>query len=185
MIQNAERGVALAGDDFLAHSVLSGAYGFSGRHAEALYHGRQALNLNSYTPFAWNALGQAQFVNGDYTDAAGNIEMAWRLGTNDLDRFHWAAMLCFVYYQLRSYDAALSWADQCLKLWPDHLQAIGCRAAALAQLGRLEEARTALVPFEERFPGISASRHVRNFRWRLQEDIDHYADGLRKAGLPE
>ena len=99
--------------------------------------------------------------------------------------FHWATALSFAHYQLRNYDAALSWADQCLKLWPDHLQAIGCRAASLAQLGRLEEARTALVPFEKRFPGISASRHMRNFRWRLQKDIDHYADGLSKAGLPE
>ena len=185
MLQNAERGVALAGDDFRAHSYLAVAYAFSGRHEEALHHGRQGLNLNSYAPDAWHSLGVAQWVNGDHADAAGNMEMAWRLGTNDPDRFHWAAVQSFVYYQLRSYDAALSWADQCLKLLPVHLQAIGCRAAALAQLDRLEEARTALVPFEERFPGISASRHVRNFKWRLREDIDHYVDGLRKAGLPE
>ncbi len=185
MLQNAERGVALAGDDFRAHSVLAWGYAFSGRHEEALHHGRQALDLNSYAPVAWHTLGLVQWANGDHTDAAENIETAWRLGTNDPERFHWATILSFVCYQLRNYDAALSWADQCLKLMPLHMQAIGCRAAALAQLGRLEEARTALLPFEERFPKISASRHVRNFGWRLREDIDHYVDGLRKAGLPE
>ncbi|MCZ6862120.1 MAG: adenylate cyclase, partial [Alphaproteobacteria bacterium] len=185
MLRNAERGVALAGDDFMAHAALSWTYAFSGRHDEALYHGRQALNFNSYMPYAWFSLGLAQWANGDHRDAAGNLETAWRLGTNDPERFHFAAMLSFVQYQLRNYDAALSWADQCLKLRPTHVQVIGCRAAALAQLGHLEEARTALVPFEDVFPGVSASRHMRNFRWRLQEDIDHYSEGLHKAGLPE
>ncbi|MCZ6861159.1 MAG: adenylate/guanylate cyclase domain-containing protein [Alphaproteobacteria bacterium] len=185
MLRSAERGVALAGDDYHAHAALSWSYSFSGRHEEALHHGRQSLNLNSYAPLAWMALGMAQWANGDHADAAGNVETAWRLGTNDPMRFHFSAILSFVHFQLRKYDAALSWADQCLKLRPTHVQVIGCRAAALAQLDRLEEAQTALVPFTERFPGVSASRHLRNFRWRLQEDIDHYSDGLRKAGLPE
>ncbi len=185
MLQNAEHGVALAGDDYLAHSFLAMAYAFSGRHEEALHHGRQALDLNSYAPRAWFANGVAQWANGDHNDAAADMETAWRLGTNDPDRFHWAAVLTFVHYLLRNYDAALSWADQCLQQWPDHIQAMGGRAAALAQLGRLEEARMALVPFKERLPRISTSQHVRNFSWRLQEDIDHYCDGLIKAGLPE
>ena len=183
MLTNVEQGVALAGDDFLAHAILAFAYAFSGRHEEALNHGRQALDLNSYSPRAWFALGTALWSNGDHGEAAEHMETAWRLGTNDPDRFHWAAVLSFVHYQLRNYDAALSWAEQCLKLMSNHSQAIGCRAAALAQLGRVDEARAALVPFEERFPGTSASRHLRNFSWRLQEDLDHYRDGLVKAGL--
>ena len=184
-IQDAERGVALAAGDFRAHSFLSQAYALSGRYEEALDHGRQALNFNSYAPYAWFSLGLAQWANGNHAEAAENISIAWRLGTNDPDRAEWAAILGFVHYQLRDYDASLSWASQCLKLWPNQVQSLGCRAAALAQSDRLEEARTALVSFEARLPEISASRHVRNFRWRLQEDIDHYAEGLIKAGLPK
>ncbi len=183
-VRDAERAVALASDDFRAHWILASAYAFSGRHEEALRHGHRSLSLNPHAPTAWFAHGMAKWANGDHGESARMIETAWRLGTNDPDRHYWAAILAFVHYQLRSYDAAVSWADQCLKLWPAQAQAIGCRAAALAQLGRLKEARAALVPFEARFPGTSASSHVRNFGWRLREDVDHYSQGLVKAGLP-
>ena len=34
-------------------------------------------------------------------------------------------------------------------------------------------------------PHAKASRVARNYRLRKQEDVDHYRDGLIKAGLPE
>ena len=185
MLHRAERGVALAPGDVVAQGVLSSAYAFAGRYQEALQHGHEARRLNPYVPMSHLALGTAQWMNGDHADAVPTLEMAWRLGSHDPERHHFSAILSFAHYQLRQYEAALSWADQCLKVWPDHLHAIGCRAASLAQLGRLAEARAALEPFRARLPGVTASQHLRHFTWRRPEDTAHYREGLFKAGLPE
>ncbi len=34
------------------------------------------------------------------------------------------------------------------------------------------------------YPGLTVSRHLRNFHWKLPADIAHYRDGLVKAGIP-
>ena len=72
-----------------------------------------------------------------------------------------------------------------MRLWPRHVQVLGCRAAALAQMGRMDEARAAMTLFQEFVSDVTASRHVRNFRWKLEQDIDHYREGMIKAGMPE
>ncbi|MCW5745129.1 MAG: adenylate cyclase [Alphaproteobacteria bacterium] len=183
-MRNVEKGVALANDDFAAHAWLASLYSYAGRHEAALDHGHQAVSLNGHAYWSYLGLGMAQLSNGDHDEAAANLEIAWRLGINDPGRYHCAGCLAFVYYQKKEYDASLSWADQCLQLWPESVQANNCRAAALAQLGRLGEAGTALRPFLERFPGITASRYLRNFNWRRKEDLEHYREALIKAGVP-
>ena len=61
---------------------------------------------------------------------------------------------------------------------------LALRAAALAQLDRTEEAAQAVKVLLTTFPDLTAERHLRNFRWKTQADIDHYREGLLKAGLP-
>jgi adenylate cyclase len=67
---------------------------------------------------------------------------------------------------------------------PNHLQVLAVRAAALAQLGRTEEAVKAAADLQTNYPGITVERHLRNFRWKLADDVAHYRDGLLKAGVP-
>ena len=184
MLRDAEQGVMLAGDDFAAHAMLTIAYAFSGNHDGALLHGQRAFELNPYAPLAQFVLGVGQWINGRHEEASRNYEECWRRGGNDPERYHWAAMLAFANYSLHKYDAALSWANQCLMLIPTHRQVLGCRAATLAQMGRQADAEAALVKFRENAPDATAADHVKNFAWRRPEDIADYRDGLIKAGLP-
>jgi adenylate cyclase len=78
----------------------------------------------------------------------------------------------------------LSWAREALYLNPNHLQVLAVRAAALAQSGRSEEAAKAAETLQSKFPGFTVERHLKNFRWKTAADIDHYRDGLLKAGVP-
>ena len=71
-----------------------------------------------------------------------------------------------------------------LYLNPTHLQVLAVRAAALAQLGRGEEAAKAAEVLLTNFPGLTVERHLRNFRWKIPADIAHYREGLLKAGVP-
>jgi adenylate cyclase len=85
---------------------------------------------------------------------------------------------------LHHYDAALSWAREALYLNPNHLQVLALRAAALAQLGRADEATRAVEALLSHYPNFVVERHLRNFHWKLPEDLAHYREGLLKAGVP-
>jgi adenylate cyclase len=69
-------------------------------------------------------------------------------------------------------------------LTPNHLQVLAIRAAALAQMGRADEAAKAAEVLLSGFPTLTVERHLRNFRWKNPEDIARYRDGLLKAGVP-
>jgi adenylate cyclase len=92
--------------------------------------------------------------------------------------------MAFSHYLLRQYDASLSWAREVLYLNPNHLQVLAVRAAALAQLGRAEEAAKATEVLLSSYPGLTVEKHLRNFRWKLPADIALYREGLLKAGVP-
>jgi len=63
-------------------------------------------------------------------------------------------------------------------------------AAAYAQVGRLDEARTEIAEFVRRFPSHwtghpSIQFFAGTFHWGRKESINRLLEGLRKAGLPE
>jgi adenylate cyclase len=103
---------------------------------------------------------------------------------NSDPRYQWAALNAFSHYLLRQYDASLSWAREALYLNPSHLQVLAVRAAALAQMGRSEDAARAAEVLLSNFPGLTVERHLRNFRWKTPGDIALYREGLLKAGVP-
>jgi adenylate cyclase len=109
--------------------------------------------------------------------------MAVQRGNSD-PRFQWPVLNAFGHYLLGQYDASLSWSREALYLNPNHLQVLAIRAAALAQLGRTEEAAKAAEVLLTSFPNLTVERHLRNFRWKSPADTAHYRDGLLKAGVP-
>ncbi len=130
-------------------------------------------------------------VLGAALQRAGEHERAIELFMLDLsinpyrpDRYHWTTNLAQGHYLLGNYSAALAWAERTLELNDSYIQAIGFRAASLAQLGRLDEARLAMEQFLDHFPGLTAERYRSRFNFKNPSDTDHYLDGLIKAGLP-
>jgi hypothetical protein len=58
-------------------------------------------------------------------------------------------------------------------------------AAACGQLGRQQDAKAAAEECLKRTPDFSIASHLEMMPFQQVEDREHYADGLRKAGLPE
>ena len=85
-------------------------------------------------------------VVGEHREAIQRFSTAVQRGNSD-PRYQWAALNAFSHYLLRQYDASLSWPREALYLNPNHLQVLAVRAAALAQLGRAEEAAKATEVF--------------------------------------
>jgi adenylate cyclase len=179
----AESSVQLDPRSSFAFSILSYLLAMEGHYEAAMDASRRAVELNPYDMGARGVLGMCHFVSGEHRQAIELFSMAAQRGNTD-PRYQFAATNAFSHYLLRQYDASLSWAREALYSNPHHLQVLTLRAAALAQLGRSEEAARAAEVLLTNYPGLTVERHLRNFHWKNPADIAHYREGLLKAGVP-
>ena len=179
----AEESVRLDPRSSFAFALLAYVQAMEGNYDAAMNAAGKAVELNPYDMGARGVLGICHFVVGEHRQAIELFSTAFQRGNSD-PRFQWPALSAFSHYLLGQYDASLSWAREALYLNPNHLQVLAVRAAALAQLGRSEEAKQAAELLLSNFPGLTVERHLRNFRWKTPADTAHYRDGLLKAGVP-
>jgi adenylate cyclase len=179
----AESSVRLDPRSSFAFQILGYLHAQEGHYEAAMDASKRAVELNPYDMGARGVQGMCHFVIGEHRQAIELFSMAAQRGNSD-PRYQFASTNAFSHYLLRQYDASLSWAREALYSNPNHLQVLAVRAAALAQLGRAEEAAEATKILLGNYPGFTAERHLRNFRWKSQADINHYRDGLLKAGVP-
>jgi adenylate cyclase len=179
----AETSVRLDPRSSFAFSILSWAHALEGHYEAGMDAANRAVALNPYDMGARGVLGICHFVTGEHRNAIELFSMAAQRGNSD-PRYQWAALNAFSHYLLGQYDATLSWAREQLYVNPNHMQALAIRAAALAQLGRMEEAVEAAHVLLTNYPSLTVDRHLKNFHWKQPADIAHYRDGLLKAGVP-
>ena len=56
-------------------------------------------------------------------------------------------------------------------------------AAAYGQLGREQDAKAAAEEYLRRTPDFSLAHHLETMPFQHAEDLEHYVEGLRKAGV--
>jgi adenylate cyclase len=83
------------------------------------------------------------------------------------------------YYFERDYERSVEAARRLLSTHPGHTLTYRWMAAALGQLGRIEEARVALAAVSPREFDVYVLTRA---PWMRPEDHEHMLDGLRKAG---
>jgi adenylate cyclase len=179
----AESSVRLDPRSSFAYTILSYVHAMERHYEEAFEAAKRAVELNPYDMGARGVLGICYLVIGEHRQAIELFSIAVQRGNSD-PRYKWSALLAFGHYLLGQYDASLSWSREALYLNPTHLQMLAARAAALAQLGRTEEAAQAATALLNTFPDLTVERHLRNFPWKSAADIAHYREGLLKAGIP-
>ena len=179
----AESSVRLDPRSSFAFQILAYLQAIEGHYDEAMGASRRAVELNPYDTGARGVQGFCHFMMGEHRQAIELFSMAAQRGNSD-PRYQFAASNAFSHYLVGQYDASLSWAREALYVNPNHLQVLGIRAAALAQLGRAEEAGNAADVLLSHYPALTVERHLRNFHWKIPADIAHYRDGLLKAGIP-
>jgi adenylate cyclase len=88
------------------------------------------------------------------------------------------------HYLARDYPAALETADHVIRGRPDKPHGYFWKAAALAQLGRLDEANKVLRQAVEMSP--THPQYWKNMPpWYRPADYALFLEGLRKAGLTD
>jgi adenylate cyclase len=128
--------------------------------------------------------GQVRLFRGDHERAVGHLTAAWRLAAHEPWRYHIATSLAFAHYLAGRYEAAWAWAQRGLEAG-DYLQLRAIGGAALGQLGRADESTWQVQHVIDSQPSASARSFLRNIQWEHERDVEHYREGLVKAGLTE
>jgi len=160
-LQLVQQSVRLDSRSQVAFAAFAFVNAFAGNYDAAIEAGEHAVELNKYEPTARVMLGMCYFTAGDHIRALELFSAAMQLSPNNPDMYHWAAMSAFSQFLLGNYDGALSWARKALYGNAGHLQVLGVRAAALAELGRSNEAAKAAEEFMAHAPGLTIAQHLR------------------------
>ncbi len=177
---SAKRAVELDPNDSGSHWVLAYVLLFERRWDESAKEIEISLRLNPNDAEAWANFANLKSFEGHGVEAIACAEKALRLNPRPPGYYFW--FLGFAQYAAGQYEAAVKTLRNETTY---RTQSRRLLAAALAQLGRLEEAR------EEAKLYLAANPQFRIGHWyetRPFRDIatrDRYLEGLRKAGLPE
>jgi adenylate cyclase len=180
-LEAANHAVRLAPGDSRAYMAQANALYYSGNLEAFVIAAERAIELNPYSPDSLFRLGH-RFAYAGY----------WQRGLEMVDRatdlqFASGRLQGFVgfffAYRNGDYERAL---DAALKIsLQDYVWTHAARAAAYAQLGRLEEARLAAARMIELRPDIAHTARADRSKFFLYDEelLDHFMEGLRKAGL--
>ncbi|MGH6796928.1 MAG: tetratricopeptide repeat protein, partial [Roseiarcus sp.] len=185
---NITKALSAAPDDAFAHTVWGLVQTVSNRAAEGVAEFKKALSLNPNLAIAHAMIGWAKILLGRAQETEGHVLKALRLSPRDT--------LAHVFYRSIGVAKLYTGADQEAVAW--HCRSIESNrnvplahfglAAALAHLGRTEEARSAARAGLALDPNFTMSRYRANAvsdNPTFQAQRERFAEGLHKAGVPE
>ncbi|HSU99840.1 MAG TPA: tetratricopeptide repeat protein, partial [Roseiarcus sp.] len=182
------KGVSIAPRNYWAHLWLGFIQIQTNRAARAIGELQQALSLNRNLGAAHAWIGQAKITMGRAEEAEANISDAFRLSPNDAVAFIWTHMRGLAKLHLGADEEAVTLFRRSVDASRNYPLNHFYMAAALALLGRLDEARAEVRLGHTLAPGYSLAR----FHAMAESDNPTYLaqrerilEGLRKAGVPE
>jgi tetratricopeptide (TPR) repeat protein len=144
---------------------------------------QEAIDLNPSYSAAHVLLGQMRLYGGHPEEAIALAEKGIRLSPKDPRLFIWLPALAGAHYQLGHYAQAVAAGRRSWMLnrnWPAGLRYV---VAGLAQLGRVEEAKTALEELKLLNENLAFVEGNLRRLYKDQAAVDHVLDGLRAAGF--
>jgi tetratricopeptide (TPR) repeat protein len=176
----AKRAVDLDPNDSGTHGVLAYVLLYECRWDESADEFEIALRLNPNDADVWARLADLKSFEGRGAEAIACAQKALRLNPHPPSVYFW--VLGFAQFIAGQYEAAVKTLRN-----PAIYRAESRRvlAAALAQLGQLEEAREEAKLFIARYPQFRLSLWFGKHPFRDLATRDRLVEGFRKAGLPE
>jgi adenylate cyclase len=178
------RAAELDGENPYAQYVLAQTSHWAGDVRAAIAYASRAIELNGNFALGHFYLGIALSLDGRHDEALEALETGLRLSPRDPRASTWLANKARALYHLRRYAEAIDAVSAARRIQP-HAYGTLVLVASYAQLGRHEEAASALTEIRA-LPGGGA----KITRWYLDRYSDpaareHMAEGLRKAGVLE
>jgi adenylate cyclase len=178
-------GKALALDDsipqiYLTRSIL---YLSQRQHQAALEAAQRTVEVHPNYADGQATLAFIQSYSGKLDEALESLDRAMQINPQGTGIY--LAIKGRILFLMRRYDEAISVLQVALERNPAFDRIHMHLAAALAELGRLEDAAWSVDEALAISPNLSLARERRESLYLEQSDIDHYIEALRKAGLPE
>jgi TolB-like protein len=145
----------------------------------------RALALNPNLAAACFLSGFLRIWRGEPDDAIERLARAMRLSPFDSEMYRMQAGTAMAHLLAGRFEAASSWAEKAYRDLPSFLIAVSIIAASHALAGRTDDARRAMDHLRELDPALRISNLTDWLPIRRPEDLATFADGLRRAGLPE
>lgn len=151
----------------------------------AAIHINKALALDPNFAWAWSRSGWVNSYLGDSAKAIAHFEKAMRLSPFDPFIFACYHGIGMSHFTEGRYEDAALWIEKGIRERPNLVWQYRTFAAALAQLGRIDEARAAADLLMQHYPHLSISEFIAAVPRKGDDVLARLADGLRKAGVPE
>lgn len=152
---------------------------------QALGHFDRAIALNPNFAAAMGWKGVAAAYGGRSEEAVSNIESSIRLSPHDPQNPIFIAAKGMAYYLAGRYDMALSCTRQAIPMRPNFVAGLRIYCAALAKANDIAQANEVLARIRLLQPGLSCSTLRLTVPYARPQDMEHFLDGLRAAGLQE
>ncbi|MGV6847013.1 MAG: adenylate/guanylate cyclase domain-containing protein [Marinibacterium sp.] len=185
-MQAARQAIAADERDPTGHFGLGRICMMMGRHDDSIAALETAIGLNPSFAQAYHGLSMVLCLAGEHERSREAGEMCERLSPRD--PILWATLVVQALNCLleRDFEAALGWATRVRRqpnatgYWPHAMM-----AAPLAQLGRIDEARSEVAALLQAVPHMTVGELGSVYKTRSPGALAPYLDGLRLAGLPE
>ncbi len=179
-VASGRKAVELDPVDAANHSALAFVLMNEKKLEEAEAELQAALSLNPNEADAWSILSDLRVMDGKGLEAVECSEKSIRLNPHPSGAYYW--LYGQALFAAGQYEAAVK------TLRRDETYRTGSRrylAAALVELGRLDEAREEGRMFMAAYPHFSIKHWVETQPFRDIAMRDHIVEAYRKAGLPE
>lgn len=189
-VEAGERAIAIDPRSADAYYALGFAVRVAGDEHRARQLFERCVDLNpNYAP-AYFWLGFLEIYDGEPAAAIPLVQKAFRLSPRDGLAAVWHYALGYAHLLMGDDATALQSANDALGLNPNYPNALWLRAAALGNLDRLDEAKTALQAWKKVLPQVNTIADWEKQRTPAKNPRFLALDrrtiaGLRKAGLPE
>jgi TolB-like protein/class 3 adenylate cyclase len=184
------RALSSAPDHARAHMNMGLVHIWTRRAALGIAECEHALALDRNLAEAHSAIGLGKIFVGRAEETEAHIAEALRLSPRDTLAYLWMTNVGIAKNQIASWEQAVGWLRRAIEANRNFATAYFSLAVALAQLDRLDQARSAVQAGLALNPAYTISR-VRAAWTAMTDDPTHLAprelvlEGLRKAGVPE
>jgi adenylate cyclase len=179
-LEYGQKALALDENQAQIHSLLGDVYVSMGQLDRGIAEHAKARELNPNDPDIKSESAAYLAYAGQLDEAKELVAESMRLNPSYPDWYLWNAGI--TYYTARDYKAAIDAVERMREPPADALLFL---AASYAQLGRTTEAEAVVKRVLALDPQATGTKYAAQQPYKNPDDLEHYKDGLRKAGLPD
>ncbi len=181
--RHAIRAIALDHGDPWGHIGLGYVALMEKSTEEALTAFRRAVVINPNSALGLFHLSHGLAFAGHDQEAIAHAEQAIRLSPLDPMMAQFLGAIAVAHYVAGRFAEAHHYTTEAVRLRPSFQGAQRMRCAALARMGRIDEARAVLADVRLEQPGLSLDWVRANVPYQTPELMEAFLQGMRRAGL--